>query len=667
MFETGGKNGGRQIHPLACYPEQMEPPDHAGLKIWRKASWHLWHRWRRNGNRLAWIVEKTDAFSGEMARLSDARLRAEREDLKGHLRHLGFTPSLVARSFALIRETASRTVEKRHFPVQLMGGLALLRGCLAEMATGEGKTLTATLPAATAALAGLPVHVITVNDYLVTRDAELMQPLYAALGLSVGCIVQGMDPGARKAAYHCDITYCNNKELVFDYLKDKISLGTAPSSLHLQLERLYRDSPRADRLLHRGLYFALVDEADSVMIDEARTPLIIAGKKSSRLSDALYHETVDFARSLQESVDFTVNHPEKRVALTPAGKSRLAHMAGSKSAFWQIAPNRESLITIALQALHCFHKDRQYLIQEDKIQIVDEFTGRVMPDRNWEGGLHQMIEAKEGCAISGTQETIARITYQRFFRRYLHLSGMTGTGAEVAGEMWSVYGLKTVRIPPNRPCLRKHEPADIHPTSDQRWQAVLHRVRELYEKDNRPVLVGTRSVEASEHLSELLSASGLTHTVLNARQDKEEAEIIAQAGKPGRITIATNMAGRGTDIQLAKGVARAGGLHVILTEHHEARRIDRQLYGRAARQGDPGSCRAITSLEDELVLEYIRNLPVPWAKLHAYCKPGFDRIARLLIYLCQKQAEKRHAAIRRETLKADQKRDETLSFTRLVE
>lgn len=625
-----------------------------------------WHRWRQNGRRLAWIVQKTTALAKDMEGLPDAGLQEERENLNKLLVRQGFQPVLVARSFALIREYSFRVLGKRHFPVQLMGGLALLHGCLAEMATGEGKTLTATLPACTAALAGLPVHVITVNDYLVQRDAELMSPLYEALGLRVGCIVQGMDPAARKTAYQCDITYCNNKELVFDYLKDRICLGSTGSELHLQLERIYRAQPKADKLLHRGLYFALVDEADSVMIDEARTPLIIAGKKSARFADALYQEAVRIAKTLHESTDFSINNQEKKAVLSKHGQETLRQATATMEPFWRIAPNREELVSIALRALHCFHRDRQYLVQDGKVQIVDEFTGRVMPDRNWEGGLHQMIEAKEDCAISGTQETIARITYQRFFRRYLRLAGMTGTGEEVAREMWSVYGLKMVRIPPNRPCRRRREADDIHPLSSQRWQAVVAHVKERHERDQRPILIGTRSVEASELLSGLLLACNLQHTVLNARQDKEEAEIIEQAGKSGRITIATNMAGRGTDIHLGKGVAKAGGLHVVLTEYHESRRIDRQLYGRAARQGDPGSYRAITSLEDELVHDYIRKLPVPWQQLYKL-RPFFHLSARILIRLCQKQAEKRHAATRRETLKSDRKLDETLSFTGATE
>jgi preprotein translocase subunit SecA len=669
MFRTiSRRNLLRKANPKACYTERVENDDQAGAKLWTWFLWHFWHRWYFGSGPLARIIAPVESRGKALSLLGDRALKEEAESVKTLLRQHGLRTDLIARSFALIRETAFRTVGMRHFPVQLIGGLALLRGHVAEMATGEGKTLTATLPAGTAALAGLPIHVITVNDYLVQRDAEWMQPVYKALGLTVGYVVQGMEPALRAQAYRSDITYCNNKELVFDYLKDKIVLRAVSSPAQLQLERLYRESSRADKLLHRGLYFAVVDEADSVMVDEARTPLIISGQKSTRFEDSRYHEALEFARCLTEKRDFTLEIGGGRARLTTAGKESLASLAEGRDPFWKIRPNREELVSIALQAMHHYARDVQYLVDgEDKVQIIDEFTGRVMPDRTWEGGLHQMIEAKEQVEISGYQETIARITYQRFFRRYLHLSGMTGTAAEVAKEMWMVYRLKMVRIPTNRPSRRKHMRPEVFTALDQKWSAIVDHVASIHRGEGRPILVGTRSVEASEHLGRLFTAATLPHTILNARQDKEEAEIVNVAGQHGRITIATNMAGRGTDIRLGQGIAESGGLHVVLTERHEARRIDRQLYGRCARQGDPGSCISLTSLEDELVANFREKFfsalgeTLPWGE-------AMPRRMRLLVVrLSQLSAEFRNAAIRRDTLQMDRKLDQLLSFTGRVE
>lgn len=669
MFKTiSRRNLIKKNNPNACYAERLENDDQPGAKLWTWFLWHFRHRWYFGSSLLARIVAPVENHGKALAQLGDRALKEEAENVKTLLRQHGLQTDLIARSFALIRETAFRTVGMRHFPVQLIGGLALLRGHVAEMATGEGKTLTATLPAGTAALAGLPVHVITVNDYLVQRDAEWMQPVYKALGLTVGYVVQGMEPALRAQAYRSDITYCNNKELVFDYLKDKILLRSVSSPAQLQLERLYKESSRADKLLHRGLYYAVVDEADSVMVDEARTPLIISGQKSTRFADVRYHEALELARCLTEELDFTLEIGGGRATLTTAGKENLASLVEGRDPFWGIRPNREELVSIALQAMYHYCRDVQYLVdEEDKVQIIDEFTGRVMPDRTWEGGLHQMIEAKEKVEISGYQETVARITYQRFFRRYLHLSGMTGTAAEVAKEMWMVYRLKMVRIPTNRPSQRKQLRTEVFTTFDQKWSAIVDHVASIHREQGRPILVGTRSVEASEHLGRLFTEASLPHTLLNARQDKEEAEIIKVAGQHERITIATNMAGRGTDIHLGQGIAELGGLHVVLTERHEARRIDRQLYGRCARQGDPGTCISLTSLEDELVMNFRKKIPAALGTSLPWGVAMPRRMRFLIVYLSQVSAEFRNAAIRRYTLRMDRKLDQLLSFTGRVE
>ncbi|MFC1581221.1 DEAD/DEAH box helicase, partial [Thermodesulfobacteriota bacterium] len=458
-----------------------------------------------------------------------------------------------------------------HFDVQLMGGWGLLQGMVAEMETGEGKTLTATLPACTLALAGVPVHIITVNDYLAQRDAEWMRPVYEALGLRVGTIVHGKDPGARREAYRCDVTYCCNKELAFDYLRDRLMLWDRPSSVRFQVERLYGESSRVNRLLLRGLHFAIVDEADSVLIDEARTPLIISSEESGLYGEEVYKHAVGYARGLVDQEDYTLSPAEKKVEITPGGKTRIRGFDWSEANLQANEEQREELVRQALVALHLFNPDKDYLIKDGKIQIIDEYTGRLMPDRSWERGLHQLVEAKEDCEVTKRKETMARISFQRFFRRYLGLAGMTGTAREVAGELWSIYRLRVVSIPTNRPLIRKSLPDSIYPAASEKWAAVLKRTSDLH-KTGRPVLVGTRSVEASEHVAGLLEEAELAHSVLNARQDREEADIISKAGAPGRITVATNMAGRGTDIQLGSGVAAQGGLHVIATERHEAGR-----------------------------------------------------------------------------------------------
>jgi preprotein translocase subunit SecA len=569
----------------------------------------------------------------------------------------------VARAFALVREAAERTVGLRHFDVQLIGGWILLGGMVAEMDAGEGKTLVATLPACTAALGGIPVHVITVNDYLATRDAAWMGPIYQALGLTVGVITHGMPHDARRAAYACDVTYATNKEVAFDYLRDRIVLGGRPSRIHLQLEQLYGEGARVHRLLHRGLHYAIVDEADSVLIDEARTPLIISGGTGDSREQKVFQGVLRLADRLEPGRDFVIEERDRAVRLTEAGQAHLEELAAPLGGVWAGRLWREELVRQALVAQRLFVRDKHYLVRDGKVQIIDEFTGRVMADRSWEHGLHQLIEAKESCAPTRPHDPLARISYQRFFRRYLHLAGMTGTAREVSGELWSVYGLAVVRVPPNRPSRRRGLPDRIYPTAAEKWTAVVERIKALH-RDGRPVLVGTRSVAASEHLSRLLAAEGLPHQLLNARQDREEATIVAQAGEPGRITVATNMAGRGTDIRLAPAVAELGGLHVVATERHEAHRIDRQLFGRCGRQGDPGSYEAIVSLEDELPAVHSGGL---WRRFAlAMARPGHP-VPRWTgtrdVRRAQQGAERLHSRMRRDLLKMDEQLESALAFS----
>ena len=622
-------------------------------------------RWTRSRRaRAQAFVHLVSRHGDKLKGLSEIELTNVARDLRQQLRRNDIeNDSVTAQSFALVREIAQRRLRMRHYNVQLIGGWILLQGMAAEMEAGEGKTLTATLPACTAALAGFPVHIITVNDYLAARDTELMKPVYEALGLTVGTIVQGMSAEERRRAYGCDVTYCTNKEIAFDYLKDRITLGQKRSRTQLQLERLYGKTPRLQRLLLRGLCFAIVDEADSVLIDEARTPLIISGAGNVMEEQKLYEQALTLAGQLGEKNDFNVHGRERRIELTVNGKRRIEALSQQYGGIWSGTQRREELVRQALTAQHLYSRDKHYLVKDGKVQIIDEYTGRTMPDRSWEQGLHQMIETKEDCELTHRRETLARMSYQNFFRRYLHLAGMTGTAQEVAGELWSVYRMNVVVVPPNKPIGRVAERTEIHSTTDEKWKAVARHVS-LIHVMRRPILVGTRSVEASEHLSRLLAAENLDHRVLNARQDAEEAKIIAQAGKLGCITVATNMAGRGTDILLGPGVQEFGGLHVVITELHEAKRIDRQLSGRCGRQGDPGSYKAVLSLEDELPTVYVNRFLLKLAsRLMAHEWFFSSWIFGLVMRIAQGSAERLHAGMRRDLLKMDERLDTALAFS----
>ena len=637
------------------YPEKLEQRETwIERTVRRPALWMELLQAQRGAGRFAAFIRRTNRFSARYQGRSIAALRAEAARMRPLLVRHGFTDPLVAQTFAIVREMATLTVGKRHFDVQLAGGYVLLSGRVAEMETGEGKTLTATLAAATSALGGVPVHVVTVNDYLATRDAEEMGPLYEALGLTVGCVIQSKQPHERRAAYRCDITYCTNKDVTFDYLRDRLRLKGRPRALRHALEQVAGRA--SEELTLRGLHFAIVDEVDSVLIDEARTPLILSGDTGDTGLERTHQEALALAGALERERDFVIEHHETSVRLLDAGKARLAELAAAMRGVWTGPNRREEMVRQALTALHSFHRDRHYLIEEGKVVIIDEYTGRTMADRSWEKGLHQLIEVKEGCELSGQRETLARLSYQRFFRRYLRLSGMTGTAQEVAGELWSVYRLKVARVPTRLPGQRRYAPLQIFATLEQKWAAAVEAILREHDK-GRPVLVGSRSVEASERIAALLDEAGVRHRLLNARQDKDEAETVAHAGEPGMVTVATNMAGRGTDIKLTQKSLAAGGLHVIVTEMNEAGRIDRQLYGRCARQGDPGSTETFVSLEDELIVRY----GIAARKLigRALTDP---RAGRLVFHLAQKRAERVHAMMRQEVLEMDDYLGDLLAF-----
>lgn len=605
------------------------------------------------------IVRLTNDAEASVQPLDQTALLAEFRSACARMTKEGFTDPLVARSFACVREASRRTLGMRHHDVQLMGGLALLHGHIAEMATGEGKTLVAALAASTGAGTGAAVHVVTVNDYLAERDAEQNRPLYEFLGLTVGVIKADMEPDARRAQYACDVVYVSNKELVFDYLKDRIATrGTLDAHVRL---RAYANGAARLPVLLRGLHMAIVDEADSVLIDEARTPLIISETLPDELGAELYQQAIAFARRMKEHEHYELGGGQQ-LYLNASAETCMTEWTMGLPGVWRSAVWRRELIQKALSALHCFHRDQHYIISDDKVQIVDEFTGRVMPDRSWERGLHQMIEAKEGAEITGQRKTLSQMTYQRFFRRYLLLGGMTGTAREISAELRSTYDLAVLPIPTHKPSRRIRLNDSCWATSDARWAAVADRAAEL-SATGRAVLVGTRSVEASETLSDLLHARGIEHTVLNARQDKAEADAVARAGERGRITVATNMAGRGTDIKLAQQVSESGGLHVILTEFHESARVDRQLFGRSARQGEPGTVEAIVCVDDEVFKRF-------GAPLHALARNRAQRKGRLsasvlkaLVRVAQWRAEGHNRRVRLQTLRQDRKTAEGMGFT----
>lgn len=618
-----------------------------------------------SANRKNWdkFVQRIHALDKPLSKMSDAALDNWIIDIRKKLFNKGLVEEITARAFATIREAAGREVGMKHFDCQLIGGWVMLQGMIAEMQTGEGKTLTATLPASCAALAGMPVHIVTVNDYLVKRDAELMRPVYERLGLSVGYVIDGMDNAERKQAYNCDITYCTSKQLAFDYLRDRLILKQFSSDLEFKLESLHQPRPSRESLLMRGLNYAIVDEADSVLIDEARTPLILSSKTNNTQREEIHREAVWLARQLDDEGCYLFDQKSRRAELTQLGKDMLEEVAEGLKGVWRGKRRRNALVEQALVALNLYERDVHYLIDDGKVCIIDENTGRTMPDRSWEVGLHQMIEEKEGCEQTGQTETLTRISYQRFFRRYIRLSGMTGTAKEVSKELQNVYDLTVVAIPTNKPLQRIIRPDYIYTQSETKWPAIIRSIK-LEHENGRPVLVGTNTVKDSEFLSSLLDEANLPHQVLNAKHDKEEAEIIARAGQSEQITVATNMAGRGTDIKLDESAIKAGGLHVISCEKNVSARIDRQLAGRCGRQGDPGSYEAIFSLEDTLVEKTFGRVSNYIKKLsdeNNCIRPAW--VGSMMMRVSQRLTEYHHRQIRKAMMKVDDKRDSMLAFT----
>ncbi len=524
------------------------------------------------------IVDQINGLEPQIKGLSDDELKAKTPYFKERIEQGASLDELLPEAFAVVREASRRVLGMRHFDVQLIGGVVLHQGKIAEMKTGEGKTLVATLPVYLNALLGRGVHVVTVNDYLAKRDAEWMGKVYNFLGLDVGVIVHGLDDDERKKAYAADVTYGTNNEFGFDYLRDNMKYAL-------------------EDMVQRDFYYAIVDEVDSILIDEARTPLIISGPSDE--STELYYRVDQIIPFLKED-HYTIDEKAKAVTLTEEGVAQCERLLGVENLYDPANTELLHHVQQALKAHKLFKKDVDYIVKDGQVIIVDEFTGRIMPGRRYSDGLHQALEAKEGVKIESENQTLASITFQNFFRMYEKLAGMTGTADTEAAEFKKIYNLDVVVIPTHKPMIRVDHPDVVFRTVEEKFRAAAQEIKELH-KQGRPVLVGTTSVENSEKLSDMLKKMGVPHEVLNAKHHEREAEIVAYAGERGRVTIATNMAGRGTDIVLGEGVRELGGLHILGTERHESRRIDNQLRGRSGRQGDPGSSRFYLSLEDDLL------------------------------------------------------------------
>ncbi|TPG69937.1 preprotein translocase subunit SecA [Brevibacillus laterosporus] len=527
-------------------------------------------------------VEKINALEPQVAGLSDDQLKEKTTEFRARLEKGETLDDILTEAFAVVREASKRVLGMRHFDVQLIGGMVLQEGRIAEMKTGEGKTLVATLATYLNALAGKGVHIVTVNEYLADRDSKIMGELYQFLGMTVGLNINGMSAEQKREAYYCDITYGTNNEFGFDYLRDNMVL--------------YKE-----QMTQRPLHFAIIDEVDSILVDEARTPLIISG--SANKSTELYYICSHFVKRLEPETDFSIDEKLKIATLTDEGVVKVEKAFNVDNLYDTNHVTLNHHVTSALKAQVLFKRDVDYVVQDGEVVIVDEFTGRLMVGRRYSDGLHQAIEAKEGLKVQSESMTLATITLQNYFRMYQKLSGMTGTAKTEEEEFKKIYGLDVVVIPTNRPIQRIDMADAIYKSEDAKYRAVVKEIVERHKK-GQPILVGTISIENSEKLSNLLRQKGVPHNVLNAKQHEREAEIVARAGQYGAVTIATNMAGRGTDIQLGEGVSEVGGLHIIGTERHESRRIDNQLRGRAGRQGDPGSSQFFLSLQDELMRRF---------------------------------------------------------------
>jgi preprotein translocase subunit SecA len=615
--------------------------------------------------RAALQVDRIRYWEKEFSRLNDAELRQRGLQLRGRARGGESLERLLPEAFGLVCVAAVRTTKLRPFDVQLAGGVVLHHGAIAELATGEGKTLVAAMPAFLNALTGKGVHVTTVNDYLANRDAEWMGPIYTSLGLTVGVLQMQMPEPARAQAYRCDITYGTASEFGFDFLRDRLKVsgnrGIAMPFWGPWTASSGQFTQPLDPKVQREHHYAIVDEADNIFIDEARTPLIISAPTRLATPDeqVVYHWADRIAKTMVRDQHFTLDEKKQKIELTELGKEVARYANPPVGPHSHAMDKLHEHIERALHAHFRFRRDQHYMIEKGKVVIIDEYTGRRMPDRHWREGLHQAVEAKEGVPINKAADHAAQITFQSYFRLYKKLSGMTGTASQNFFELRRVYKLWVVTVPTNRLVIREQWPDRVFPNEDAKFAKVVEEIIRLREQ-GRPVLIGTRSVEKSEKLSQLMHQAGIEHQVLNARQHDKEAQIVALAGQRGRVTIATNMAGRGTDIKPDPEVIEAGGLHVLGTERHDAKRIDRQLAGRAGRQGDPGSCQFLLALDDEL-LEGLG--PVQEAHLRELGRRGGDHDWQRYLpkfFRAQRRVERRHRRQRVDLMLYEKQRQEIL-------
>jgi preprotein translocase subunit SecA len=622
-------------------------------------------RWRsrKHFERECWetagVIEQealalTELSEGDLhRRLVQHRLAVRRDG--------GRNPRLAEKALPIVTELAVRTLGLRPYRVQIMGALGLARGRLVEMATGEGKSLTIALAAAISGWGGRPVHIVTANDYLAGRDADTMRRFYEGCRLTVASVTGPMDSDQRRQAYRAHIVYTTSKELVADFLRDRLVLGVMADGGRRMVQRLLMAGAWDDRVVMRGIHTAIVDEADNQLIDESVTPLIISKPHDNNSIITIATRAQQIAAGMEAGVHYELDQRFKEIRINDAGREHIAQASQEKQAGRFNRPVwLNILVNQALQARHFFIRDKQYVVVDGKIVIVDESTGRLMPGRSWRLGLHQAVEAKEELALTPPNEALARLSFQRFFRLFQRLSGITGTAAEARGEFWSIYNLPYLAIPPHRPNQRKELNTRYFITADEKWAAIVDDIVELH-RQQRPILIGTRNVSSSEHLGQLLAERQLSYTLLNAVRHREEAAIVQLAGEGHAITVATNMAGRGTDIRLGQGVAGRGGLHVILTEFHESKRIDRQLRGRAGRQGDPGSTRTYASLDDDLVVRFlpkflVRGLTSVLVKKTTWAKKMVAWFTRH----AQRAAEKQAYRQRRLVMEQDQQLSESL-------
>lgn len=582
---------------------------------------------------LETVVASVNELEPEVLKLSDAELAAKTPEFQKRYDAGETLEDLLPETFAVVREVAQRTLGERHFDVQLMGGIILHRGQIAEMKTGEGKTLVATLPVYLNHFPRKGIHIVTVNDYLAKRDSEWMGTIYRFLGMDVGIIQAQMQPPERRLAYAADVTFGTNNEFGFDYLRDNMVMTL-------------------ERQVQRGHHYAIIDEVDSILVDEARTPLIISGASSESVK--LYRQFAQVARRLKKDADYEVDEKSRTVAVTEDGIRKVEGILGVENLYDEVHFNMVHHLDVAVKSREIFSNEVDYIIKDGEIIIVDEFTGRLMQGRRYSDGIHQAIEAKEGVRIKEESQTLATITFQNYFRMYDKLAGMTGTAATEADEFRHTYGLGTVVVPTNEPMIREDHPDFIYKTEKAKFEAVVEDIIECYERD-QPVLVGTVSIEKSERLSDMLARRGIPHEVLNAKQHEREAEIVALAGEPQAIMIATNMAGRGTDIKLGEGVPELGGLKVIGTERHESRRIDNQLRGRSGRQGDQGKSRFYLSLEDDLMRRFASQAIGSLMERFNFPEdmPIEHKLVSKAIESAQKQVESQNFEVRKNLLKYD--------------